>query len=192
MTEQKKSDWELMMDAFEEVTGTYSSTANRRHAKGGTVNKTGLTPLNVNGSKLLRQVIQDSKLDPDTCEVYLRANPFTRVVAVQVVSPGTPNSNSFRRDPAKKTYTLYLHTVFEQYPDLRPVEKTRVPVSRATVKGKDCFLISLKGVATRTGKRDDEKDSNAQSQAQAQSQPKAQKQSKSQSQSQPQKETASD
>lgn len=60
--------------------------------------------------------------------------------------------NAIRRSKDKRTYTLYLHAVYETYPLLRPDGKMRVGVTRGKVRGKGCLLISL----TRTTKREDE------------------------------------
>lgn len=144
------------MDAFEEIIGSYSSTAHRRHPKGGTAHPTGLLPLNTNGSDLLTQLIVDSKQDRDTCQVYLRANPLTKTVAVEVVSANTPGGLPLRRNKDQRTYTLYLHPVFEKHPSMRPDTRVKVGITRGTAKGKDCLLINLKGLATRLSKREDE------------------------------------
>lgn len=147
------------MDAFEEIDSTYSPSSSRRQPKGGVAYPTGLLPLNLNGSDQLTQLMVDSKQDRDTCEVILRANLITRTIAAEVVPANTPRAQAFRRNADKRTYTLYLHPVFEKYPLLRPDGRIRVGVTRGMAKGKECLLISLKGLTTRTTKREDENNS---------------------------------
>lgn len=143
------------MEAFEEVESVYTPSSARRGAKGGTAEETGWFKLNRNGSDEARELVRELKLDPDTVKAILKANALTRTVAVQFVGPNTPNAQTIRINK-DRTYTLYLHPVFEEHPSLRPGGRIRVKVTRGMVKGQKCLLIDLNGLATRTTKRETE------------------------------------
>lgn len=143
------------MEAFEEVESVYTPNSIRRGAKGGTAEDTGRLKLNLNGSDAARALVTEEQLDPDTVKVILHANAITRTVAAEFVGPNTPNAQAIRLNK-DRTYTLYLHPVFEKYPGLRPSGKIKVKVTRGKAKGKKCLLIDLNGLPTRTTRREDE------------------------------------
>lgn len=141
-------------EGFEEVTADETPASQRRAPKGGTAQPTGPFVMNTNGSNEVRDLIREQGLDPETVMALYRANPKTRVVAMFLVEPNTPNAKAFRLNSDQRTYTLYLHSVYEQYPSLRPVTKMKVSVSRGVVKGRPCLFINLNGLATRTTHRE--------------------------------------
>lgn len=140
------------VDAFEEVEGSYTPNANRRKDTSGTVEHTGLTKLNMNPSDEVRKLAAEQNLDLSLLRARFRTNAITRVVAAELVPPNTPNSQPVRQNK-DRTFTFYLHPVFAKHPGLRPSGKIEIQVSRGVVKGKQCLLIDLNGLATRSSTR---------------------------------------
>jgi hypothetical protein len=86
----------------------------------GRLSRSGLLNVKTEGTKIIDHIANGENLNINLYHSKFRVDAVAKTVAIIPVAPTTPNSMPVRRSADGKTVTLYLHGVFEEYPQLRP------------------------------------------------------------------------
>lgn len=114
----------------------------RRDASGSTVNPSGLTPLNMNGSLIWMDLVKAAGLTLKESGAFFEADPDLQMVSATPLAPGTPGIMPVRVN--ESVVTMHLGGVFEEYPQLRPTGRRAVTVTRGKdSQGRDCVVFLL-------------------------------------------------
>lgn len=110
---------------FRLVTRTYSGTKARANRGPAQVKiwPSGLAETNVAGAELVEDLVRAAKVDPHNCGLVFGGDEVAAQIAVLAVDADTAGATPMRRDPEKKTITLYLNDFFTEFPKLRPTSR---------------------------------------------------------------------
>lgn len=125
-----------------------------RDAPGARVSRSGLTHLNVEATQI---ALKAAGYPPDfgSMGVYLAADPVLNEIGGRLVRSGYKGLTPMRYISRNRTMVIYLHTIFRDYPQLRPRSEKWVAVSPQTEGGTAFFLIQLGlGLRRKRGSRD--------------------------------------
>lgn len=130
---------------FTPVTVTMSVGQVERDPAGGVIHPTGRLPLNIEGTMAWNQVARDSGIDPREAGVWFGVIEESKLVGAYAV-PATSQAAKagIRRDEKRKSATLYLGSVFAEYPSLRVEGKRAISVGAdVDADGRPCLVIAL-------------------------------------------------
>jgi len=91
----------------------------QRNAAGMAVYSTGRCPSNVGGAELVYSLARRLGMDPDSLYTQFRVDGEKGIVAIQLVRAQAPGAVPLRQQKKKRTVTIYLGGVFQDYPNLR-------------------------------------------------------------------------
>ena len=115
-----------------------------RDPPGALVFPSGLAKFNTGGTGYFLGLAAAVGIDPEEYSVVLGGDEAKKEAAAWVVKPRTEGASPVRRDPTKKTITLYLHEVFKDMPSLRPGSRRWCQVSTEDDPEEGtCVVISL-------------------------------------------------
>lgn len=141
-----------------EVTTPGRPELERRKPGAATLTTTGLCKGNTATSHHWHMVMHATKLDQSSgvCKFFVSG----KMIAVRMVPHGTPGGTAFRLTdaPGKRVpkVTFYLHGVFREHPELRPLTNCEVVVAKEEdVTGMPYLVINMQSqLATRTEPRE--------------------------------------
>lgn len=146
---------ELQRFKLVETTKLIARGRSQRDPAGVKVSPTGIAIVNVAGTEALAGLARAEGLDEKTYSMVFGADAAAGQVAAVAVDPDTAGATAIRRDPRKKTVTLYLADLFDQSPELRPPSARWCPIELKPDGGAGHFvLIHLnQGLQRRTTRR---------------------------------------
>jgi len=133
---------------FTPVTGKarIQGQALTRDPAGILVGRTGLSKYNVGGTEMMDGVARKLGLDPKNFSVTFGVNEAAGVIAVYPVVTLEGAVNSVRHSPKRRTASIHLGRVFEDYPELRPTANRDCDLFPGPDgEGKDCVMIVVNG-----------------------------------------------
>lgn len=133
---------ELKRFKLVEKTTQASHSRFRRDPMGVKVGPTGIATVNVAGTELFNSLARAEGLDEQAYSVVFGSDAEAGQVAAIVVEPDTIGATAVRREPAKKTITLYLENLFSEAPELRPPSARWCQIEK-TPDGADGYFVLI-------------------------------------------------
>jgi hypothetical protein len=140
----------------EEVAGeTPSAGSAHRDPAGGTFFESGRFVLNTDAAGQFYKLVQDRGYDPANCRASYGRVPGSDMVTIYARRHDDPGTADVRLNADGKTITVYLHSLLEKHPDLRPATKQYCKIGRSKdKKGVPCLVFHASGgLDKRTQKR---------------------------------------
>jgi hypothetical protein len=134
------------LDVEEVAADTPTSGTAHRDPAGGALFPSGRMVLNADGTDDFYAVVQARGYERENSRVSYGRVTGTDVVAIYARRNGEPGTADVRLNADGKTVTLYLHSLLEKHPSLRPTTTKQCKLSWAKdKKGVPCLVFHANG-----------------------------------------------